>query len=187
MCMFTSHMILLPPSLFNLLSSFFLLISHLSPSLTYLHHSLLSSSHAERAVCGAQRQKKARQVKDLTERIQHPPRPVEPQHKRTQPPKSGESTCIHMHQCTHSHRHFSFFHFHSTSSATLLTLPPFTFHFLRSSRSSLFPSVSRCPRRGHLLLAYWSTWCSAIAKLFFIARAPRRPITEWLLSCGPAP
>ncbi|XP_070692249.1 myocardin isoform X2 [Pempheris klunzingeri] len=39
----------------------------------------------ERAVCGAQRQKKARQAQDLTERIQHPPGPVEQQHEHTLP------------------------------------------------------------------------------------------------------
>lgn len=39
----------------------------------------------ERTACGAQRQKKARQAQDLTERIQHPPGPVEPQPEHTLP------------------------------------------------------------------------------------------------------
>ncbi|XP_042279707.1 myocardin [Thunnus thynnus] len=39
----------------------------------------------ERSVCGAQRQKKARQAQDLSERIQHPPGPVEQQHEHTLP------------------------------------------------------------------------------------------------------
>ncbi|XP_078108882.1 uncharacterized protein LOC144519546 isoform X1 [Sander vitreus] len=39
----------------------------------------------ERTVCGAQRQKKARQTQDLTERIQRPPGPVEQQHEHTLP------------------------------------------------------------------------------------------------------
>ncbi|XP_019948509.2 myocardin isoform X3 [Paralichthys olivaceus] len=37
----------------------------------------------ERTVCGAQRQKKARQVQDVTERIQCPPGPVDQQHQHT--------------------------------------------------------------------------------------------------------
>nr|XP_020473243.1 myocardin-like [Monopterus albus] len=39
----------------------------------------------ERTVCGAQRQKKACQAEDLTERIQHPPGPVEQKHEHTLP------------------------------------------------------------------------------------------------------
>ncbi|XP_031155334.1 myocardin [Sander lucioperca] len=39
----------------------------------------------ERTVCGAQRQKKARQTQDLIERIQRPPGPVEQQHEHTLP------------------------------------------------------------------------------------------------------
>ncbi|XP_051261989.1 myocardin [Dicentrarchus labrax] len=39
----------------------------------------------ERTVFGAQRQKKARQTQDITERIQRPPRPVEQQHEHTLP------------------------------------------------------------------------------------------------------
>ncbi|KAM9353280.1 uncharacterized protein ABDE67_005652 [Symphorus nematophorus] len=39
----------------------------------------------ERTACGAQRQKKARQAQDLTERIQHPPGPAEQQHEHTLP------------------------------------------------------------------------------------------------------
>ncbi|XP_041798253.1 MEF2-activating motif and SAP domain-containing transcriptional regulator [Chelmon rostratus] len=39
----------------------------------------------ERTVCGAQRQKKARQAQDLTERIQRPPGPAEQQHEHTLP------------------------------------------------------------------------------------------------------
>ncbi|XP_028282246.1 myocardin isoform X2 [Parambassis ranga] len=42
----------------------------------------------ERTTCGAQRQKKARQAQDLTERIQRPPGPVEQQHKYTPPPEN---------------------------------------------------------------------------------------------------
>ncbi|XP_049440372.1 myocardin [Epinephelus fuscoguttatus] len=39
----------------------------------------------ERTVCGAQRQKKARHAQDLSERIKHPPGPVEQQHEHTLP------------------------------------------------------------------------------------------------------
>ncbi|XP_053182542.1 myocardin [Scomber japonicus] len=39
----------------------------------------------ERSVCGAQRQKKTCQAQDLSERIQHPPGPVEQKHEHTLP------------------------------------------------------------------------------------------------------
>ncbi|XP_019948510.2 myocardin isoform X4 [Paralichthys olivaceus] len=41
------------------------------------------TAQVERTVCGAQRQKKARQVQDVTERIQCPPGPVDQQHQHT--------------------------------------------------------------------------------------------------------
>lgn len=69
--------------------------SHLSPSL-HLSAPLLPPP-AERTVCGAHRQKKARQAQDLTERIQRPPGPVEQQHEHTLPLESRESTRIGMH------------------------------------------------------------------------------------------
>lgn len=58
------------------------------------------SPPAERTVCGAQRQKKARQTQDLTERIQRPPGPSEQQHERTLPLENRESTRICMHRHT---------------------------------------------------------------------------------------
>ncbi|XP_029359821.1 myocardin isoform X2 [Echeneis naucrates] len=42
----------------------------------------------ERTLSGGQRKKKARQAQDLTERIQHPPGAVEPQHEPTLPPEN---------------------------------------------------------------------------------------------------
>ncbi|XP_067367783.1 MEF2-activating motif and SAP domain-containing transcriptional regulator isoform X2 [Channa argus] len=42
----------------------------------------------ERTVCGAQRQKKACQAHNLTERLQHPPGPVEQQQKHALPPEN---------------------------------------------------------------------------------------------------
>ncbi|XP_029306992.1 myocardin [Cottoperca gobio] len=46
---------------------------------------LKTETAQERTVCGAQRQKKARQTQDLTERIQCPPGPVNQQHEHTLP------------------------------------------------------------------------------------------------------
>ncbi|XP_070768820.1 myocardin [Enoplosus armatus] len=46
---------------------------------------LKTETAQERTVCGAQRQKKARQAQDLTERIQRPPGPLEQQHEHTRP------------------------------------------------------------------------------------------------------
>lgn len=57
----------------------------------------------ERTACGAQRQKKARQAQDLTERIQRPPGPVEQPHKHTLPLENRESTS-HTHAPAHTDR-----------------------------------------------------------------------------------
>uniref|UniRef100_A0A3B5AMJ8 Si:dkeyp-69b9.3 n=1 Tax=Stegastes partitus TaxID=144197 RepID=A0A3B5AMJ8_9TELE len=46
---------------------------------------------AERTPCGAQRQKKPRQAPDLSERIQRPPGPAEPQHEHTVSLENRES------------------------------------------------------------------------------------------------
>lgn len=96
----------------------------------------------------------------------------------------------HASACTGTHRQSRthFFISHPISLAPPVTLPTLTFNFLRSC---LFPSVLWCLRRWHLLLllllAHWATRCSPITGLPFTARALRWPITEWLLSCGPAP
>lgn len=94
----------------------------------------------------------------------------------------------HASACTGTHRQSHTHLFVFPTQSPLLTLPPFTFHFLRSC---LFPSVRWCLRRWHLLLllllSHSATWRPPITGLFLIARALRWPITGWFLSCGPTP
>lgn len=85
----------------NLLFSLSLSFSACLPSVPFIfHHPSLFLQPTERSVCGAQRQKKARQAQDLSERIQHPPGPVEQQHEHTLPLENRESTRVQ----THTHR-----------------------------------------------------------------------------------
>lgn len=165
-CMLTAHMF------WNPVASPSLCWSPICPLLpTYLHLSSFSLPPLERTVSSTQRQKKACQAQDL----QRLPGPLEQQHEHTLPLENCESTCVHMHRHMWSR---------IQPSCSLLTSPPFSFHFLRSC---FFPSVSWCLRRWHLilllLLAHWATWHPPITSLFFFARALRWPITEWLLSC----
>lgn len=102
------------------------LLSSLSADLPSVAHLSRLLPPTERSVCGAQRQKKARRVQDLSERIQRPPGPAEQQHEHTLPLENRESTRIRMHRHTHRHSHTI-----SSPPPLLLTLPPFTSHFLR--------------------------------------------------------
>lgn len=93
----------------------------------------------ERTACGAQRQKKARQAQDLTERIQRPPGPVEQPHKHTLPLENRESTS-HTHAPAHTDRvtHIFIFFYFPTQSPLLLFWPYLLSLFISSGPAS-FP------------------------------------------------
>lgn len=120
--MLTPHMIGNPSSSFS--SSSACLFTDVDRSLFFVPPA------AERTVCGTQRQKKARQMQTLAERIQQPPGPVE--HKHALPPEGRESTRIHMRRHTQPRSKY----FHSIFSAAA---------FLTSSRRLSVSSISSGP------------------------------------------
>lgn len=100
LCMLTAHMLWNPVASLPPISPF----SADLPSVPFSPLICISLPPIERTVCGAQRQKKAHQTQDLTERLQHPPGPAEPQHKHTRPLENRES--IHPHAAVHASHNF---------------------------------------------------------------------------------